>query len=325
MTEQQQLEATQPKLTKGYFIGLKFLLFIVFISAVAALYLSWLAQFKVTNEAQMLNQRVDQVKLDSKKIQQQLLVQKQKLDDARTDLAILLKQGSNTGLYWHLHEVRYLTQLADYNLQYERSPMVAEALLKTADAKLQMLADASVSNLRQLVADKISDIHVVSNFDLQGLLNQLSSISYQFEKIPLGLVQVAKTEPVKQLVDSNDWTSSIKNSLEILKKIVIVRHHEERVKPIITEQERRYIVEDLLFLINRAQWAAIHAQPKLYVTSLNQAKSLLERNYFIKSEKIGWLTEDLEKLSKINVKPPVPDMLPILSAIDKAILAHRSV
>lgn len=331
MNEKKQPEKKQtatieaPEVARPHW-SIRLLIMAALALAGGALYIAWQNHLLTQQHQRNVQASLELAKKNNTQVKEELNAQKQALYETQQSIAALSQAGGKDTTDWRLQEVRYLVQLADYNLQYERSAQVANALLKTADSRLQNISDPMLSQLRRNIADKIAAVEIMENFDLEGVLNELAALSKQVDKLPSNPALKKPEHAAAKVVENTNtkpWRQMLNKSMATLKDIVIIRHHKEKITPIVTDEERKILLQDIHFLLTRAQWAAIQGQPALYSRSLAQAEKVVEKYFYGRTDTTDTVMSAIERLQAINIKPPSPDMAPLLVDID-GIISQRA-
>lgn len=210
-----------------------------------------------------------------------------------------------------LAQAEYLTRLANFSLSFERNVPVVVNLLKTADQQLSSLADPTLTSVRQSLANDIEALQAVPKVDLAGLIMRINAISQQINQLPIIPSQLKK--PIMPAITTppppeSFWKRGLEATGRALKNVVVVRHLEQPVEPLLPPELQTYLILNIQLKLSQAQWAALHQQPEIYQQSLQQA-ILWIRQYFVQNDNLTQnVLENLAELQKVNIKPPVPDI-----------------
>lgn len=210
-----------------------------------------------------------------------------------------------------LAEAEYLTQLANLNLSFERNITAVINLLKAADQQLSSLADPTLNPIRQALANDIAALQATPKVDLAGLVMRINAISQQVNQLPVipSRLQKPITAAIVQPVPPESfWKRGLEATGRALKNVVVVRHLEQPVEPLLPPEQQTYLILNIQLKLSQAQWAALHQQPEIYQQSLQQAINWI-RQYFVQNNTLTQnVLENLIELQKVTIKPAVPDI-----------------
>lgn len=219
---------------------------------------------------------------------------------------------------WRMAEVKYLVQLAYYHLTFTRDIPAALALLQSAEQRVAQINDPNLLSIRQLIANNIAALQAVPKIDLAGLLTRITALQMQATKLPtIGLPRATETavEEDTDVKSASPLRKAIHDSWVTLQKIVVIRHQDKPIQPLLSPEQQAYLQQNLQLILQQAQWAALRGQGDVYQNSLIQARKWIE-NYFAKSlPATQAFVQAITDLQKINVQPSLPDLGPMTRKI----------
>jgi len=220
-----------------------------------------------------------------------------------------------------LVEAEYLVKLANLNLEFERSTPLVINLLKTADQQLAVLGDPTLIHVRQALTNDISALEAAPKLDISGLILKINAISQQIPQLPV-LPSKTKSIPANAAaapIEPSAWKRSLNAVGHALSNVVVVRHLDQPIEPLLPPQEQVYLILNIQLQLSQAQWAVLHQQPEIYQQSLQQADSWIKQ-YFLQKETITQsVLQQLAELQNTNVKPVLPNISNSLNAIQAAL------
>lgn len=228
---------------------------------------------------------------------------------------------------WDLLEVQYLIRLADIHLSITKNIPQSIQLLTLADNRLATLI-ASNPNLvmvRQALADNISALKLITVVDQVGIILKINALSDQIDKLPMPSLPSKLAEPQHQVyipatrTSQTFWQKFETASWEQLQNIIIVKHHEQPIIPILSEEQQIDLLQRIQLALNQAEWAVLHKQSTVYQASLQKVITLTNR-YFSNAPSIANnIIASVKELQVIELNPKIPDISSSLQAIDKVI------
>lgn len=215
-----------------------------------------------------------------------------------------------------VNEAHYLVQLAYYNLQFTKDINSALLLLQVADQKLAALSDPKLLNVRQLLAKNIESLQALPKLDLAGILSRLNALQLQMTQLPILMPSIKSTSVIKDESDNNlpAWRKALHHSWETLSRLIVIQKNNQAITPILATEQQAYLQQNLQLQLQQAQWAVLHGQQNVYITSLKQVQNWIQR-YFAQNATVTQATlQGITELLQINVQPVLPDISKTLQA-----------
>jgi uroporphyrin-3 C-methyltransferase len=241
---------------------------------------------------------------------------------------------------WPLAQAQYLVKLAAFNLAFENNAQLAIQILKAADSQLQATNDPSLLPVRSALANDIAHLSATAQVDVSGVIARLNAISGQIKDLPQRRLIVAGTASVPAISLASDisaaqtpqtlpkthylttaitWIKHFAEDIwEILKTLIVIHHNVPDAAPLLPPEQYAYTVINIQAQLTLAQWAIIHQKPEVYAQSLKQAIDWIGRYFLASDPTVISVLQQLEELSKIDVKPALPDVSHSLDAIQQA-------
>lgn len=252
------------------------------------------------------------------------------LNNQFSELNKQLQTAMNQQLYqnqnWLLLKARYYLELAQINAHWSKSFSATIRLLQQSDQLLQQINDPQIFKLRQAIAKDIAELHAIPKVDIAGILSQLDAAQSSLEKLNIvsalndsqsefAITNTSDTPQEKASV----WHLRFQDSINLLKKLVIIRHHDEHIKPLVSPAFEALLKANIHLNLQEAQWAVLHDDPKVYQLVLTQAITTLKKNFNETSTNTAALIKKLSDLQHIQLAPPKPaigvDALPLLNQL----------
>ncbi|MCW9017828.1 MAG: uroporphyrinogen-III C-methyltransferase [Kangiellaceae bacterium] len=216
---------------------------------------------------------------------------------------------------WLLAEAEYLIKLAEYKITLEKDKNSAIALLKTADQRVMPIADNSLIELRQIIANDIANLQLVVAPDVSGISAQLKAVASQVASLDLKALEFTPIEQSMEQAEESSkefsWQGIYTNFLD---DFVKVKHHDEARKPLMTPEQRGNLNANVQLALQQAQIAMLRAEQGFYQSNLGDAKSWVTE-FFVDNEKTTTVVSNLDKLAGYRVVIDLPKQLESKSAI----------
>ena len=234
-----------------------------------------------------------------------------KLGDLDNKLASAMQERWYQNNDWLLLKARYYLELAEINAHWSDNTPTTVALFKQADALLLNLQEPQVFSVRQEIAKEIAQIQAVQPLDVAGLLSQLDAAQHLVVTLPSkNPLTQTKANPAmdKTIKSPTTWREHLQNSLFKLEKLVIIRHHDVPIQPLLTPEYDSILRENIRLNLQEAQWAVLQKNQAVYALSLTQAidniNQLFDQNA-TSTQSLIKLVNDLQS-TQLNMPALVP-------------------
>ncbi len=227
---------------------------------------------------------------------------------------------------WVLDETKYLLRLANLNLRWLNDPQAAMTLLAFADDVIAALNNPNLSSLREALAKDSAALKAVPVVDLVGIVSQLNALSEQIPKLPLvtgktSVQQVTQAQPDEE--QETTWHDALADNLQVLKKLIVIRYHEQLIQPLLPPEQRLYLEQNLLLLLQQARWAVLQRQQVIYEDSLAQATDWIKNYFDTESAATKSALDSLNELQKNEIAPELPRLTDPIEQLEALIQQRR--
>lgn len=251
------------------------------------------AKMQMTSIIDGLKQEQTQLKSHFNALQQTMQASLNKQPSQPQDLSLL--------------QVRYLLQLAQINAKWGSSQANTRSMLEEADA----LLPAGITNqpIKQAIQEDIAAMNALPVVDVDGLLTQLESIKTAIPKLAFKNPVFDKKPTEAGNAEKKEgpaWKAHLNASLELLKQMIIVRHHPDDAQPLFTPLLQTMIREKLAMSLQTAQWAVLQANTFLYQQALTQFTECVIKNVDPNDAETKRLLDELATLQQTTITPIKP-------------------
>ncbi len=331
MQEQKEVEPTEDKSSSSCSSGTTLLWMVAVAALVVAVGSAVLLVRSTQNEQRVSREVVAQnaLWLKAQENQQHMAEQFAQQQSSLQNLLVTVEQqrlASNkdqTGAV--LAEVNYLVRLADYNARYRGDAKVVLAMLETAEQRMSTLTTPISAEVRAALVADITTLKAVPSVDVEGIMLRLNALSDVVAELSIIVPGPSTTNQSAELLSSagaNGWRDKLYSILESLKKVVVVRHLSEPVKPLLAPEQQSHLVANIQAKLSLAQWALLHHAAKTYTAAITQAEEWVG-HYFTESDAARAVIIGLKELEKIDIKPAMPDLSATISLLDRVIQNHK--
>ncbi len=240
----------------------------------------------------------------------------EKLDSTRKELNSAIQQvqrqlGKTRG-DWLIADAEYLLSTASERLHLIGDVNTTRAALEAADQRLRESGDAAVFKVREQIAKDIAALNRVEVPDIVGIYSSIQTQAGQIDNLTLLLPYAGKTptspkkpeKPVDQTQDKQDLIDSALNELE---EIVTIRHTEQPIKAILTQEEAQFIKEQLRLKLETVKVALVQHNEPLYQASLTDAKKWTEQHFMQNTQTKNFIAE-LDRMKGVQIQSQFPDI-----------------
>lgn len=256
------------------------------------------------------------LKLQTALQQTQIDLEKQSsiIQSNQSNLQHVTKLISHDTREWELMETDYLIKLADINLIINDNIPLAIKLLRNAEKRIIGIDDPSLTPLQQALSSDINTLKSTPEVDVWGIILRIETLSNQiaqtsvisttFIKSKKSVAEKTETKISPKLSWQNIWQIS----LQKLKSIFIIQHYNHITKSLPSPEQQIYLQQKIQLLFEQAQWAALHKQPKIYLSCLQDAHKLVNIYFSYNPQAAKNASQAIEELQKINIKFTVPNI-----------------
>lgn len=276
-----------------------------------------------------MNQQLGQLQAQSSQEQQNI----EQLQDRLTKSIQQVTATQNTSRKdWLLAEVEYLLRLANQRVLMENTKDGALALLKSADKILKETDDVSIYEVRKALAEDIAALEAVPTLDTEGVFLKLGALNGQVQN--LRLIPISEQHKLPELIEevapevvSESWTNDLKASwskaADKLGSLVVIRHRDEPIEPLLSPEQTYYLQQNLHLMLEQAQLALLQRKQASYDASLNKAHSWISTYFEQQDAATQSLLNGISDLKAVKVTTQMPDISSSLRAL-KSYITHMT-
>lgn len=239
----------------------------------------------------------------------------------REEMQSALKQPLYQKQDWLLLKARYYLELAQIDAHWGNSRQASIALLMQADNLLSTLSDQRLFAVRQAIAKEIAKLKALPELDIPGLLSQLDAAENALSHLPIKKPKpssTAKNAKAETEASVSSWRETLKRNLSLLQKLVIIRHNEEDIQPLVSPLHQTLLRDSIRLNLQEAQWAIMQNSPKVYHLALTKALQEIRRVFDENADATKALMEQLQALERqklINQNTTLDQSLPLLNQV----------
>ncbi len=276
---------------------------------------------KQTEDSRLqLQASVHLIKAQTKQLQENLTA-------VQSNLTHIIRMTTKSSTQRTLGDVTYLIHLANLHLTVGHDASTALQLLEIAYQRLQKVPNPAVFALKQALIHDIAALKLIPKINVSDIVLRLDQVSQAIQNLPelptkklhqQDMITVTKPEH-----DKLPWHKRLIHSLSGLKDLVVIRHIQKPIQPLLSPEQQSFLLENIQLKISQAGWAVLHQDPKLYRQSLEIAQDWL-KNYYRDQTAAADVLKNLRELANINVKPKLPTISDSLNALSQSIITPHT-
>ncbi|KTD79339.1 uroporphyrinogen-III C-methyltransferase [Legionella waltersii] len=310
------------------------LILVVAIAAmIIAIYSMRSNQLHQTNTATIekeLSNKLDELKQNQNTTQQLVDTTSQSIEKIQTDLESkinLLSKQLQTSLNqrhyenndWILLKAKYYLELAQINAYWSKNFDSTVVLLEQADLLLKDVHSPKLFTIRQTIAKEISQLKTTEQIDITGILSQIDAAQSGVNNLTIKTITTPQDNANQIALESHHktgWRAQLQDSVRFLKTLVVIRHTNEPIQPIISPLLETTLKESIHLYLQEARWAVLNNNPDVFQQSLDQAITNIRRSFNLNTQTTKELIKQLVSLKETRLtqeKPQVGQALPQLN------------
>lgn len=212
---------------------------------------------------------------------------------------------------WALEEIEQLLRMANHSVALSGDVAMAATALELADKRLDQLGNPEYLDIRRFIADEITQLKAVEQVDLPGLAFRLSSLAASVNELALLSEPdhpIASGGDTALAGEDNPWLDAGRALLSDLSGLVRVQNVTEPAKPLLTPEQRYYLVANLRLLLSGAQIAVLRTDTQTFEANLRQASKWLSEYFDTKDSAVQAMITELNEMAGRDLTPERPNI-----------------
>lgn len=264
-----------------------------------------------------LSGQQSQLQQDNADLKSQLEGDLQTLSKQQADLASSLHNLRSQDQFmrkgWLVMEAKYLLQLANYRLLFARDVKTAIVALKTADDRLRETGDPGLIDVRKAIAESEQALKAVPQVDVAGMSLSMSALAKTISDLPLNTpeprVKIEQQQSKKSAIRQVKTWSQLPSAVwQDLKSLIVIRHHDKPVEPLLPPDERFFLIENLRLQIEQARLAMLMGHAGVFKNRISTAISWIKKYFDPDAAQTQAALSTLQTLQQTNIAPSLPDI-----------------
>lgn len=207
---------------------------------------------------------------------------------------------------WIVKQVSRYIELAEQQLLLQADIPSAEILLAVADKLLADTAETSLLPLREAIAaDKLALV-TAQQIDKVGISLRLDALKQQANQVVVPSRREVTQTGVPERVPTED-TSLWAKGWSAFRQLIIVRHYDQPVHPLLADDQRWLLQQNVYLALSQAQLALWGHQSARYQHSLHEVEALLNQYQQLNPQYAAILAE-AKALQTISLEIAIPTL-----------------
>ncbi len=232
-------------------------------------------------------------------------------------LETLLQGLSRNRDDWAVVEIEQTLIIASQQLRLSGNVKTALAALRTAEGKLQRLAQPQLAGVRQAISDDIARLQGLATVDTIGISAQLDELLVRVDKLPLSMD--VRPQPGARSAPGGAeeplWKRLLRETWEELKRLVRVQRMDRPDIPLLAPSQAFFLRENLKLRLLGARLGLLARDMQSYKADLGAARDWLQRYYDVRNDAVARDVTMLSNLHAAELSAEVPDISASLEAM----------
>lgn len=267
---------------------------------------------------------LEQQSNESKSRLEQLDADKKSLMQKAESMQLSMQQVSSkigrSNNDWQLAEAEYLLRIANHRLTLSMDIATAIEALQQADQKLLQSGVLGVIDVRNRIAQEISQLKAVSLPDTTGMAARLQGLAQQVPALKLAST-MAKNKSQQHAEDSKPRERSLDTILEDswqgFQKLVVIRKHDQPLNAMLPPEQQYFLFQNLQLQLESARLALIRQETIIFNNSLDNAAEWIKSFFDTDHQATQAMLNELSALKRDNLSPSLPDISGALSLLTR--------
>jgi len=222
----------------------------------------------------------------------------------------------NNRIDWMSKEIEHFVMLAEQRLDLLGDIGGAQALLEAADKIVLKMNEPAARQLRQALAKDIASLKLAATgkVDVEGIFARLDVLANDVPKLTVSGVDYHVEEPAKHEgqteVDTplSRWTQFKEKFFGFLRSLVRVQRNNGSVKPLLLPDQRVWVEQGLILLLEQAQLSLLRSNGDSYLISLKEVGDRIRHYFRVDTPLVKTMLGALATLESVDIEQKTPDI-----------------
>lgn len=229
------------------------------------------------------------------------------------DITQVKRQLGKTRGDWLIADAEYLLSIANQRLHLVGDVNTSIMAFEAADQRLRESGDTAAFKVREQITKEIADLQTVKMPDVVGMHASIQLLKDKIPKLAVLLPYSGKPLTESKQIHNHDEEEQesdhgvLNSALNLLEGYVTVKHTNQAVTHILTEEEVEFIRQQLGVKLEIIKIALVQQNDAVYTSSIEDTKKWLKDNFTRNTNSNNFLKE-LDKLKNIQLHTQFPDV-----------------
>ncbi len=235
------------------------------------------------------------------------------------EITQLRRQLGKTRGDWLVADAEYLLTVANQRLHLAGDIKTAKMALEAADQRLRESGDTAAFKIRDQIVREITALENVNTPDIVGIYSSVQGLKETVKILDVFLPYAGKPLSQSKQVDNHEKTQQddhglLDATLHLLEGYITVKHSDQAVTEIITEQDAAFIKQQLNVKLEMIKISLVQQNDALFQVNIKDAIQWVKAN-FTKNKSSKSILAELQKLSAVQLRTQFPDISKSLKMI----------
>jgi len=240
----------------------------------------------------------------------------EKLENTRKNLSEeitqLKRQLGKTRGDWLVADAEYLLTVANQRLHLMGDVNTTKMALEAADQRLRESGDTAAFKVREQISKEIAELKGIDLPDVVGIYASVQTLKDKIAGLAVLLPYAGKPLTESKQVHDHDKSQEsdhgiLNSAIQLLEGYVTVKHADQPVTEIITEQEVEFIKQQLNVKLEMIKIALVQQNDALYLANIGDATQWINAN-FTKNKLSKSVLSSLNNLKAVQLRNQFPDI-----------------
>ena len=221
---------------------------------------------------------------------------------------------------WRALETAYLVNLANDQIKLTQHTRLILPLLERAIDVLQPVHETDLIKIQQTLRADLIRFKSIPLIDRDTVYTQLIELNSQLDQLVLTPLNQTNEFNPKPAVTNHSlpwWEAGWHQTLNLLKKIIIIHRQTNTTLPFILPQEKNLFYQSLHARMDNAIWGLLHHDATVYEASLDQVISLIQNYADKKNSMTQSILSHLQALKNQPMQPITENLNNTVAEIDR--------
>lgn len=232
--------------------------------------------------------------------------------DLSAEITQLKRQLGKTRGDWLVADAEYLLSVANQRLHLMGDINTTRMAMEAADQRLRESGDTAAFKVREQISKEIAALRTVTLPDTVGMYSTVQTLKDKVSGLAVLLPYAGKPLTESKQVHDHDQAQEtdhgiLNSAIQLLEGYVTVKHADQPVTEIITEQEVEFIKQQLNVKLEMIKIALVQQNDALYQANIGDAKQWINAN-FTKNKLSKSVLSSLNSLKAVQLRNQFPDI-----------------